>query len=129
MISGQSDFVNLPTDEEIIAVAKTACEKLELDENLEIEIIFSSKDEIAVLNKEHRKIDKATDVLSFPQAQIEGSELNILGSIVICPPVAEEKNEKIEELVKHGILHLCGYDHETDEATWDKFAKIIGSEL
>ena len=86
----------------------------------DIELIVVRNDEIRILNKEHRKIDKATDVLSFP---LDYDFVNMpLGSIVISTDFVEEKskeyrhefNEEFSLLFIHGILHLLGYDHEVD---------------
>ena len=86
----------------------------------DIELIVVKNDEIQELNKEHRKIDKATDVLSFP---MDFDFPNMpLGSIVISSDFVEEKakeyghsfNEEFSLLFIHGILHLLGYDHEVD---------------
>ncbi len=64
------------------------------------------------LNARHRGKDEPTDVLSFP---IDGSGPSHgpreLGDVVICP----EHTVDIAEAVVHGVLHLCGYDHETDD--------------
>lgn len=86
----------------------------------DIELLVVKNDEIKKLNKEHRKIDKATDVLSFP---LDYDFVNMpLGSIVISTDFVEEKskeyghsfNEEFSLLFIHGILHLLGYDHEVD---------------
>jgi probable rRNA maturation factor len=86
----------------------------------DIELIFVRNDEIQVLNKQYRDIDKATDVLSFP---LEFEMPNMpLGSIVISMDFVEEKakeyNHSFEDELKllfiHGLLHLIGYDHEID---------------
>ena len=86
----------------------------------DIELLIVKNDEIQKLNKEHRNIDKATDVLSFP---IDFDMPNMpLGSIVISTDFVEEKakeyghtfNEEFSLLFIHGILHLLGYDHEVD---------------
>ena len=86
----------------------------------DIELLVVRNDEIRILNKEHRKIDKATDVLSFP---LDYDFVNMpLGSIVISTDFVEEKakeyghefNEEFSLLFIHGILHLLGYDHEVD---------------
>jgi len=69
-------------------------------------------DEIARLNREHRGLDRPTDVLSFPVDEagpVVGPRE--LGDVVICP----EHTENLVEAVVHGVLHLCGYDHESDE--------------
>ena len=86
----------------------------------DIELLIVKNDEIQKLNKEHRNIDKATDVLSFP---IDFDMPNMpLGSIVISTDFVEEKakeyghsfNDEFSLLFIHGILHLLGYDHEVD---------------
>lgn len=89
--------------------------------NKDIELLVVKNDEIQILNKEHRNIDKATDVLSFPMDY--DFEHMPLGSIVISTDFVEEKakeyghsfNEEFSLLFIHGILHLLGYDHEVDE--------------
>lgn len=86
----------------------------------DIELLVVHNDEIQQLNKEHRKIDKATDVLSFP---MDFDLPNMpLGSIVISVDFVEEKakeyghsfDEEFSLLFIHGLLHLLGYDHEVD---------------
>ena len=86
----------------------------------DIELMVVKNDEIQELNKEHRKIDKATDVLSFP---MDFDFVNMpLGSIVISTDFVQDKskeyghsfNEEFSLLFIHGILHLLGYDHEVD---------------
>ena len=86
----------------------------------DIELMVVKNDEMQALNKEHRNIDKATDVLSFP---MDFDFANMpLGSIVISIDFVEEKakeyghtfNEEFALLFIHGILHLLGYDHEVD---------------
>ncbi len=68
---------------------------------------------IAELNRRHRGKDEPTDVLSFPVDGTGGSpgEPRELGDIVICPPETAD----VCEAVVHGMLHLLGMDHETDE--------------
>jgi probable rRNA maturation factor len=87
----------------------------------DIELLVVQNDEIQQLNKEHRNIDKATDVLSFPM-DFDFPHMP-LGSIVISTDFVEEKskeyghsfNEEFSLLFIHGILHLLGFDHEVDE--------------
>jgi probable rRNA maturation factor len=74
-------------------------------------ISFVDSDQIRALNREHRGIDEPTDVLSFPVDGVEPTAgPRELGDIVIC----REHTEDVTEAVVHGVLHLCGYDHETD---------------
>ncbi|MFN8151212.1 MAG: rRNA maturation RNase YbeY [Solirubrobacterales bacterium] len=80
------------------------------DGHLSLELVGA--DQIRELNREHRGRDRPTDVLSFP---IDGAGPSAgpreLGDVVICP----EHTSDLTEAVVHGVLHLCGYDHETDD--------------
>lgn len=97
-------------------------------DNVEIEIDFVDALAIQKLNRQYRKIDKPTDVLSFPQAPVP-QKIRHLGSIVIAPEIVKEKDEEIDDVIKHGILHLLGFDHEVDQDNWDKEAKKINCNL
>ena len=85
----------------------------------DVELVFVNDDEMRKINREHRGIDKATDVLSFPYEQVSGG---LMGSVVISTDtasrVAGELGHSIEYeialLFLHGILHILGYDHEID---------------
>ena len=80
------------------------------DGHLAVELV--SAEEIRALNREHRGRDSPTDVLSFPvdgPGDVVGPRE--LGDVVICPDHAED----VVTAVVHGVLHLCGYDHERDE--------------
>jgi probable rRNA maturation factor len=82
------------------------------DGHAAIELV--DEDRIRDLNRDHRGIDAATDVLSFPidgDLNGAGSGPLELGDIVICPAHTSD----IREAVVHGALHLTGMDHETDE--------------
>jgi probable rRNA maturation factor len=80
------------------------------DGHLSVELVDVRR--IAELNREHRGADGPTDVLSFPvdeAGSVAGPRE--LGDVVICP----DRTEDLTEALVHGVLHLCGYDHETDE--------------
>ena len=80
------------------------------DGHLAIELVDEQR--IRELNREHRGKDGPTDVLSFPIDEDEPvAGPRELGDVVICP----EHTADLVEAVVHGVLHLCGYDHETDE--------------
>lgn len=74
------------------------------------------------LNRTYRGKDKTTDVLSFAMREGRFSRIQpeLLGDIVICPPVAARQaaalghpvRHEIDRLLVHGLLHLVGYDHE-----------------
>ena len=74
-------------------------------------IALVSEEAIRRLNRRHRDRDRPTDVLSFPvdeRAPAPGPRE--LGDVVICVEHADD----LAEAVVHGVLHLCGYDHESD---------------
>jgi len=79
--------------------------------------------ESQALNRQYRGKDYPTNVLSFPAEYNEFLPYDYLGDLVICAPVVErEANEQGKQLldhwahmVVHGMLHLQGYDHESDE--------------
>jgi probable rRNA maturation factor len=83
-------------------------------------------DAIRVLNREHRNLDSPTDVLSFPVDEGGPSAgPRELGDVVICP----EHTEDLIEAVVHGVLHLCGYDHERDSGEMLALQRCVLEEL
>ena len=80
------------------------------DGHLSLELV--DEERIRGLNRTHRGQDEPTDVLSFPIDE-DGPTAGPreLGDVVICP----EHTADLTEAAVHGVLHLCGYDHETDE--------------
>jgi len=80
----------------------------------ELSVLITGNDEIRVLNRDYRKIDKATDVLSFAMEDPE-----VLGDVVISyeKMLSQAKefkvtpDEELARLLVHGLLHLLGYDH------------------
>jgi len=102
----------------------------------EIGVTFVDYDVIRRLNKNYRGIDKATDVLSFHAG--EAPATGLAGDIFICPEIAAEQashigNTMAQELcflTVHGVLHLCGYDHEDEADEREMLAKqrkILGA--
>lgn len=98
----------------------------------EFNIIFVSKDEIQRINREFRKIDKVTDVISFALCDDEDIiQTNELGDIFICLDRAFEQaseyghsiTREVAFLAVHGYLHLCGFDHMTEEEEKVMFQK------
>jgi probable rRNA maturation factor len=88
-------------------------------------IAFVSDRKIRELNRQFRGIDKATDVLSFPA---DGPEELNLGDIAISTETAATQakendlsfDNEIAQLILHGLLHLSGYDHETDNGEMNR---------
>jgi len=104
-----TDLSDVPADLRP-AVEVTLAEAGVGDGHLSVELVDAER--IRELNREHRDRDRPTDVLSFP---IDGAGPapgpRELGDVVICP----EHTEDVVEAAVHGVLHLCGYDHETDD--------------
>lgn len=110
---------------------RAACRCLEMEgvdgQRAELSVTFVDPEEIRILNRDYRGVDKVTDVLSFPQ--FEGADEMpqqgelCLGDVVICREKAagqaEEFGHSFEReiiyLFTHSVLHLLGYDHMTDE--------------
>lgn len=109
----------------------------------EMALLFVSREAIHEMNRVHMGVDAPTDVLAFPidlvdnsratgptarsatpvLARVDAGELPLLvGDVVVCPDVAREQapnhagtfDDEIALLVTHGVLHVLGYDHDTD---------------
>lgn len=92
-------------------------------------VVFVSDRAIRKLNREFRGRDEVTDVLSFPLAdpreRVGGEPL---GDVVISVERAAQQaaengfefEREIAQLILHGLLHLCGYDHETDDGQMNR---------
>ena len=92
--------------------------------NWELSLVFCGKDYITSLNSTYRNINAPTDVLSFSQTEYNDEKNNFLaGDIVICLETMEEnaaeygvtRNEELKRLIIHGILHLKGMDHASND--------------
>jgi probable rRNA maturation factor len=89
-------------------------------------IAFVASERIRELNREHRSLDSPTDVLSFPvDAAGAAAGPRELGDVVISPEHADD----LTEAVVHGVLHLCGYDHETDDGEMLALQRRVLEEL
>lgn len=96
------------------------------DTDTELSIRLVDEEESAMLNSTYRNKTGPTNILSFPCDQsvvYPEDQARLLGDLAICAPVvtreASEQNKTLEahwaHLTVHGILHLGGYDHETDD--------------
>ncbi len=122
------DWDALNGAQEAVLRAYDACAaRLAPIDGREVSILLSSDAAIAELNTRYRGIPKATNVLSFPAAEVPGGEASAgepppLGDIIIAyetvmrEAVEEQKPPlfHLAHLTIHGILHLAGFDHETD---------------
>ena len=85
----------------------------------EVSVLLCGDRSMRSLNRAYRGKDKSTDVLSFPATP---GEKGFLGDLVVCLPQARRQAraghatvaKTVDKLLLHGLLHLLGYDHETD---------------
>ncbi|SDF24309.1 rRNA maturation RNase YbeY [Sporolituus thermophilus] len=117
-------------EQTVVAVLNKAAEVYGLSEQAEVSVVLVDDEYIRELNRQYRGKDAPTDVLSF--ALNEGDEPvviddpaeQLLGDIVISLETAARQAEEfghgsereLAYLTVHGMLHLLGYDHETEEA-------------
>ena len=116
-----TDLHSLPDNKSIIKWAKIALDNKNKEAEIVIRIV--EEDEGLELNKKWCKKNYPTNVLSFPISDPMNNMSNFLGDIVICASVvfteAQEQKKNINEhfahMVIHGILHLQGYSHASDD--------------
>ncbi len=117
-------MIEIESDPELERPARAALAAAGVEEgHVAIELV--GEERITALNRDHRGKDQPTDVLSFPIDENGPSAgPRELGDVVVCP----EHTKDIPEAVVHGVLHLCGYDHETDDGQMLALqARIMGS--
>ena len=92
----------------------------------EISIVLTDDTTIQALNRQYRNLDKPTNVLAFPMQEGDFAHITpgLLGDLVISCETAQKEadlsgitlEERLSQLLIHGMLHLAGFDHETSEA-------------
>jgi probable rRNA maturation factor len=110
-VIGADGAPEAPTPPEIEELAGLALAAAGIDSgHLAVELVGEQR--IQALNRDHRGVDAPTDVLSFPlDADGSAHGPRELGDVVICP----EHSDDLRAAVLHGVLHLAGMDHETDD--------------
>jgi probable rRNA maturation factor len=117
------DLADVPPDLREPVGAALAAAGVE-EGHLALELV--DEERIRELNREHRGRDRPTDVLSFPlDGADEVAGPRELGDVVICP----EHTEDLTEAAVHGVLHLCGYDHESDDGEMLELQDRVMDEL
>ena len=99
-------------------------------ERAELSLSFVDDGEIAELHERYMQEPGATDVLSFPLDvdDLDEHGVRLLGDVVIAPGVAARNNPddpqaELRLLVVHGVLHVLGYDHETESERAEMWAR------
>jgi probable rRNA maturation factor len=132
----ETQVPNIPDYNNLIALCLDTFSNY-TDRNLRettVSIAIVSEDTIQSLNAQYRSQDKVTDVLSFPlwdEANIKSLPEQILGEIVICYNRALEQAQNLGHSIEyeivvlciHGLCHLIGYDHQTDNE-YEKMKEI-----
>jgi probable rRNA maturation factor len=102
---------SLPSAEEMLRLCALVASSAGVEDG-HIALEFVDEARIAELNERYRSLAKPTDVLSFP---VDGAGPAVgareLGDVVICL----RHTEDVREAIVHGVLHLLGMDHETDD--------------
>ena len=129
----------------VASIAAAALKAIDKD-GASLTVVFLRDSGIRKLNRNYRGADRATDVLSFPTTETgsPGAEAfdfdnasEHLGDIVISTDTALRQSEEaghsfqqeIDELVIHGVLHLCGYDHEADSGEMNRLELTVRERL
>ncbi len=130
-------------DELLLRAVNASLDYEKISSHVDISISIVSEEDIHSLNAEHRDIDRATDVLSFPMLDLYdvdnkdeiisensldiGYKTTLLGDVVLCFDIAkrqaDEYGHSLERelafLTVHSVLHLLGYDHMNEEDDLD----------
>lgn len=129
-------------EQDFIAIIEQALKTLGIEDDVEVSCVLVDDERIHEINREYRHIDRSTDVISFAmedndQFYVEGMP-RTLGDIFISVDHAKKQAEEYGHslrremcfLFTHGILHLLGYDHMTDEQEKEMFGlqdQILGA--
>ena len=111
-----------------VAFSKHVSVEVSEVEGSDFSVAFISDRRMKELNGFFRGKQSTTDVLSFPHEPDKFDAEENLGDIVISVEQAQKQakengltlESEIKQLILHGILHLCGYDHETDDGEMNK---------
>ncbi len=130
-LSDEQEKMTPPDDmEQLIEMCtRAALEEEQIDEDAQVSVTLVDNDAIREINNEHRGIDKATDVLSFPLGDEDSFDTDpetgaiLLGDIVISLERAMEQakeyghsyRREVAFLITHSLFHLLGYDHVDSE--------------
>ncbi len=110
-----------------LSAPETAWDEEDADQlpaQVEISVVLADDETVHQLNRQYRGIDKPTNVLSFPGEEWDGTADKplLLGDVVLgfetvkreADLAAKPLGHHVSHLIVHGVLHLLGYDHETD---------------
>ncbi|HEY1895650.1 MAG TPA: rRNA maturation RNase YbeY [Terracidiphilus sp.] len=101
----------------------------------EVSVLLTTDPAIRRLNRQFRRVNKSTDVLSFPAPQVAAGE--VAGDLAISVPTALRQARaqghalavEIKLLILHGLLHLAGFDHEADHGQMARRERLLRGRL
>lgn len=143
--SNEQDKITPPADIEqlIERCTRAALAEEEINEDAQVSVTLVDNEAIREINREHRDIDRATDVLSFPLGDDDSFDTDpetgaiLLGDIVISLERAEKQAKEfghsfyreVAFLITHSLFHLLGYDHvdseEDEKLMFGKQEKVL----
>lgn len=102
-----------------------------------VSVLLTTDKAIRRLNRQFRGLDKSTDVLSFPTEALIHEKEKIAGDLAISVPAARRQGiacghalgTELKVLILHGLLHLAGYDHETDTGQMARRERRLRAQL
>lgn len=127
------------SDQTLLSCVETTLEMVGVSDSPSVTIMITDDENMREMNRRYRNLDKSTDVLAFQADFVDPDlESRYLGDVVISYPQAEvqalnrEHNveEELQLLVVHGLLHLVGYDHDTQsgkEEMWSIQSRVLAA--
>jgi probable rRNA maturation factor len=103
----------------------------------QVSILLTDDAEMRTMNRRYRGLDRPTDVLSFPAGDAVGGDTGHLGDIAVSVETAARQartagwrtQAEIQFLILHGLLHLLGFDHETDAGEMERLQALWARRL
>lgn len=137
-IVDQTETLTMEELQTVEGLLQFAAEEQRVPHNAEVSVTFVTNEDIRVINRDYRGKDQPTDVISFALEEMGEDEVKIvgaevpphLGDIIISVEKAREQakdyghsfQREIGFLALHGLLHLLGYDHMTEEDEKEMFS-------
>lgn len=137
-IVDQTETLTMEELQTVEGLLQFAAEEQRVPQNAEVSVTFVTNEDIRVINRDYRGKDQPTDVISFALEEMGEDEVKIvgaevpphLGDIIISVEKAREQakdyghsfQREIGFLALHGLLHLLGYDHMTEEDEKEMFS-------
>lgn len=125
--------LNLTMEPELfIAAGQTTAQEVDAEREIEVTVVITDDTQVKELNRQFRETDSTTDVLSFSSDEIDlDTGKPYLGDIIISFPQAllqasragHPVESELQLLTVHGMLHLLGFDHASEEEKSEMWAR------